>query len=124
MSDQPSVAQALGNTQDILRTTAADAAGSIWRLESAERDLDSNIIALPPHGEIQRHDGPSLDVLILVLDGSGTLETEADAVALTIGELVYLPRHSQRRIIAGAEGLRYLTVHQRKPGLSIGAAKP
>jgi len=109
------------------RTDAAPAAGdpalggSVWRLRPAARDLDANVISLPPRDEIQRHDGPDLDVLIHVVDGSGTLETEVGAVALAAGDLVWLPRRASRRFVAGDEGLRYLSVHQRKPGLGITA---
>ncbi|MDX2377865.1 cupin domain-containing protein [Microbacterium sp. LRZ72] len=99
--------------------TQPDAAGSVWQLTPAQRDLDSNVIVLPPGDEIRRHDGPDLDVLVLVLEGSGTLETAEDAIALYPGAIVWLPRRSQRRFIAGDDGLRYFSVHQRKPGLGI-----
>ncbi|MFV0372753.1 DUF2249 domain-containing protein [Microbacterium sp.] len=99
----------------------ADAAGSIWQLDPAHRDLDSNVIALPPGGEIRRHDGPDLDVLILILAGDGVLETEREPIVLTPGELIWLPRTATRRFRAGADGIRYLTVHQRKPTLNISA---
>ncbi|MGO2746530.1 cupin [Microbacterium sp.] len=99
--------------------TASDEARSVWKLEPAERGLDANVIVLPAGDEIQTHIGPALDVLIVVLDGSGTLETEADAVALEPGGIVWLPAKSQRRFLAGADGLRYFSVHARKPGLSI-----
>lgn len=100
----------------------ADASGSIWRLEPSQRDLDANVIALPPGGGITRHNGPSLDVLLHVLDGSGTLETELDEVALAPGDIVWLPRGSERRFLAGPDGIRYLTVHHRKPLLNITTA--
>ncbi|UOE45523.1 DUF2249 domain-containing protein [Agromyces larvae] len=101
--------------------TPVDAAGSVWRLRPSRRDLDSNIIVLPPGDEIRRHEGPNLDVLVFVIAGSGTLETELDAVPLEPGAVVWLPRRSQRRFVAGDGGLRYLSVHARKPGLGITA---
>lgn len=99
-----------------------EAVGSIWHLEPAHRDLDSNVIALPPGGEIGRHDGPDLDVLILILSGSGTLETELDTLSLRRGQLIWLPRAARRSFAAGDQGIRYLTVHHRKPTLNITAA--
>jgi hypothetical protein len=57
-----------------------------------------------------------------VLGGSGELVHERDRIALSAGSLVWLPRRSQRSISAGPDGLTYLTVHQRRPGLSIGSA--
>jgi len=103
-------------------TAAAAAAGSAWRLEPAERGLDANVIVLPAGDEIRSHIGPELDVLIVVLAGSGTLETAADAIDLCPGGIVWLPARSQRRFIAGEDGLRYFSVHQRKPGLGIRSA--
>lgn len=104
--------------------TASDpqATGAIWRLEPHDRDLDANVIQLPPGASIHRHDGPAIDVLVHVLRGSGQLGTTAEVLALEVGALVWLPRHSPRQFTAGPEGLAYLTVHQRRrpPELSIG----
>ncbi len=102
----------------------AEVSGAVWRLTPADRSLDANIIRLPPGDEIARHDGPELDVLIHVLEGSGTLVTETGEIPLTPGALVWLPPRSSRRFVAGADGLRYFSVHGRKPGLSIGARPP
>ena len=116
----------LVNTQTLATegdNEAADATGAVWKLAARERDLDSNIIALAPGGTIAAHVGAPLDVLIHVLAGSGQITTELGVVDLTPGALLWLPRLSQRQFTAGAEGLRYLTVHQRKPGLMLGATK-
>lgn len=103
---------------DAFAASAAEA-GSAWRLEPPERSLDANVIVLPAGDEIRTHIGPALDVLIVVLSGSGVLEIESGDVRLEPGGIVWLPARSQRRFIAGGEGLRYFSVHQRKPGLSI-----
>lgn len=100
-------------------TTAADVTGAAWKLQVRERDLDSNIIALPPGGTIDAHTGPDLDVLIHVLAGSGELVTELGAVDLTPGVLLWMPRRSRRQFTASDEGLRYLTVHQRRQALVL-----
>lgn len=98
---------------------APDVSGAVWKLEARERDLDSNIISLPPGGSIDTHTGPDIDVLIHVLAGSGQLTTELDSLDLTAGALVWLPRRSRRRFAAGPDGLRYLTVHQRRQALVL-----
>jgi uncharacterized protein (DUF2249 family)/quercetin dioxygenase-like cupin family protein len=99
---------------DADRTADPDARGALWRLEVQDRDLDANLIALPPHGSIGRHAGPDLDVLVHVVSGSGQLSTERGAVDLTPGSLIWLPKRSIREFSAGPQGLRYLTVHQRR----------
>lgn len=96
----------------------AERGGAAWRLEEPERDLDSNIIVLPPGDSIAEHDGPDLDVLIHVLSGSGTLTGRHGELRLSPGALMWLPRRSRRGFRAGPDGLAYLTVHQRKTRLT------
>src|SRR5699024_5027428 len=91
----------VADTNELTTKSAADARGSVWQLEPGARDLDSNIIVLPAHEEIGQHVGPDLDVLILVLQGSGELQTEPDVIPLQQGSLLWLPRKSQRGFIAG-----------------------
>lgn len=98
---------------------SADAAGAVWKLGVRDRDLDSNVIHLPAAGSIGAHAGPDLDVLIHVLGGAGWLGTERGTVELSAGMLVWLPRRSRREFTAGADGLRYLTVHQRRRELAL-----
>jgi uncharacterized protein (DUF2249 family)/quercetin dioxygenase-like cupin family protein len=95
--------------------------GAVWKLDVRDRDLDSNIIAIPPDGVIDAHTGPDLDVLIHVLAGSGTLTGERGTLALDPGVLVWLPRRSMRQLSAGPGGLRYLTVHRRRQALVLDA---
>ena len=109
----------LGNTTE-LTAAPTDAADVAWKLELRDRHLDSNLIRLAPGGVIGEHKGGEVDVLVHVLAGSGTVGTEGDKVAVTAGDLLWLPRFSQRSFTAGADGLSYLTVHtHREPSLTI-----
>ncbi|WP_007514985.1 hypothetical protein [Pseudofrankia saprophytica] len=115
----------LVNTGDLAAGVGEPAvAGAVWKLPASERDLDSNIIALPPGGTIEEHVGPDVDVLVHVLAGSGTLFTARDSLDLVPGALLWLPRHSRRRLAASHEGLRYLTVHRRRQALVVESAPP
>jgi uncharacterized protein (DUF2249 family)/quercetin dioxygenase-like cupin family protein len=105
------------------RPDEPDVTGAVWKLEVRDRDLDSNIIALAPGGVIDAHAGPDLDVLIHVLAGSGQLTTERGVLDLRPGALLWLPRRSRRRFDAGPEGLRYLTVHQRRQSLVLDTSR-
>lgn len=102
----------------------ADLTGAVWKLQMRDRGLDSNIIALAPGTGIDTHAGPDLDVLIHVLDGSGRLSTELGVVELNRGDVLWLPKRSRRQFSAGPEGLRYLTVHQRRNDLLLEPAMP
>ncbi len=111
----------LGDTSGLRGAAGRDAevGGAVWRLEPAARQLDANVIRLPADGQIEAHLGPDLDVLLHVLAGSGQLVTATDPIHVQAGALVWLPRRSQRAILAGPDGLTYLSVHPRRPGLSI-----
>lgn len=106
----------LVDTRDLPEDTTA---GAIWKLEVSDRDLDSNIISLPPGDSIDVHAGPDLDVLVHVLGGDGVLVTELGDLPLAVGALVFLPRRSQRGFNAGPSGLRYLTVHRKREALVL-----
>lgn len=93
--------------------------GVVWRLAEAGRQLDANILNLPAGQCIDTHAEPDLDVLLVVLAGSGTLTTQDGELPLTPGAVVWLPRGSKRSLAAGSEGLSYLTTHQRRPGMQI-----
>lgn len=121
-ASDPALPRLLVDTAQILAGAAESASGALWKLDDPARDLDSNVIALPPGREIAWHVGPDLDVLMHVLAGGGRLRTDADDVALTPGALIWLPRRSGRAIVAGPDGLRYLTVHRRRPALGVGLA--
>jgi uncharacterized protein (DUF2249 family) len=103
----------------LLTAACADATGVAWKLQTRERDLDSNLIRLAPTGTIGRHTGPNVDVLVHVLGGTGELATEKGTLPLRPGALVWLPRHSQRQFTAGPDGLSYLTIHQRRQASTL-----
>lgn len=96
-----------------------DGTGAVWTLKARERDLDANIIALAPNGGIDAHTGADVDVLVHVLSGSGRLTTEQGQIDLAPGALLWLPKRSWRQIAAGPDGLRYLTVHQKREILPL-----
>jgi ethanolamine utilization protein EutQ (cupin superfamily) len=58
-----------------------------------------------------------------VLAGGGSLATEGDQIDLRPGDLLWLPKRSQREFSAGSDGLRYLTVHQRRQALVLRTAE-
>nr|WP_306970438.1 hypothetical protein [Streptomyces afghaniensis] len=93
--------------------------GAVWKLTESGRQLDANLVHLPAHQCVETHAEPDLDVLLLVVAGHGILGTSDRTEPLTGGALFWLPRGSTRRLTAGADGLSYLTVHRRRPGMQI-----
>ncbi|UQS25053.1 hypothetical protein L1857_20665 [Amycolatopsis thermalba] len=107
---------------NLTRIAAAgeDAPGVLWRLREEGRQLDANLVHLPAGERIGTHTEPDLDVLLVVVTGTGTVTTGEDAVDAGPGSLVWLAHGQARAVEAGPGGLSYLTVHRRRPGLRIG----
>jgi uncharacterized protein (DUF2249 family)/quercetin dioxygenase-like cupin family protein len=118
------VPRLLGNAQALTDDDTGPAAGATWKLEVPVRQLDANVIRLAPGGQIDMHRGPDLDVLVLVVAGSGSLVSRAGVVPLLPGHLVWLPRRSDRSFVAGSDGVSYFTVHQRRPLLRLSESQP
>ncbi|MFF5160177.1 hypothetical protein ACFY3N_28820 [Streptomyces sp. NPDC000348] len=99
-------------------------AGALWRLAEPGRQLDANVVRIPPGHGVGTHREPDLDVLLLVLAGRGTLTGPDGPRPLLAGALTWLPHGSTRSLTAGPEGLTYLTVHRRRPGMRIRRGNP
>lgn len=100
------------------------APGVRWKLAEAGRQLDANVVHLPPGERVDTHVEPDLDVLLLVVAGEGTIGGAGADEHVAEGALVWLPRGSSRSLAAGSGGLHYLTVHRRRPGMQIGRRPP
>ncbi|WP_228561669.1 hypothetical protein [Catenulispora rubra] len=94
-------------------------AGVLWKMTESGRQLDANLVHLPPDRRVGVHAEPALDVLLLVVAGGGILEGIDGPRTLTPGLLLWLPHGCSRSLAAGEDGLSYLTVHQRRPGMQI-----
>jgi quercetin dioxygenase-like cupin family protein/hemerythrin superfamily protein len=68
------------------------------------------------------HVNEERDVLVVVLDGSATLSIDGEERELTRGETAIVGKGRSRKITAGRDGVRYLSIHRRRPPLQIGRA--
>ncbi|MFD5937730.1 AraC family ligand binding domain-containing protein [Streptomyces griseus] len=105
--------------EDLLAAAAPDERGALWHLAEQGRELDANLVRLPPGAEVGEHQEDVLDVLLVVLAGAGSARAGGRDLPLGPGTVLWLPRTSQRALAAGPDGLTYLTVHRRRPGLAI-----
>jgi hypothetical protein len=77
-------------------------------------------VRLAPGAGVGEHVEDDLDVLLVVVEGGGHIDSAGGGrLPLHPHALVWLPRSSRRSVQAGPEGLAYLTVHQRRPGLTV-----
>lgn len=92
--------------------------GVVWALPDSE-DLNANLVHLDPGHEIGRHVNQEVDVIIVVLAGTGDLHVDDRVDALVAHAVAHIPKGTARHIQAGDDGLRYLTIHRRRGSLDI-----
>jgi quercetin dioxygenase-like cupin family protein len=104
---------------EALTKVLPESRGALWKLAEPGRQLDANLVHLPPGQHVGTHAEPDLDVLLLVVAGDGILGTTGHALQLAKGTILWLPHGSSRSVAAGDDGMSYLTVHRRRPGMRI-----
>ncbi|MET9824001.1 MULTISPECIES: hypothetical protein [Streptomyces] len=115
----PPLPRVLCDTAALASPGGDGAAGALWKLAEAGRQLDANVVRLPAGGRVGTHTEPDLDVLLLVLEGAARLDCADGEHPLRAGLLTWLPHGSARAVLAGPEGVTYLTVHRRRPGMRV-----
>jgi quercetin dioxygenase-like cupin family protein len=114
-----STVRILAVLDELLTGADPEARGALWQLAEQNRELDANLVRLPPGAEVGEHQEDVLDVLLVVIAGSGRVVTGGAALNLAPTTVLWLPRTSRRALAAGPDGLAYVTVHRRRPGLTI-----
>jgi quercetin dioxygenase-like cupin family protein len=85
-------------------------------------ELNATLLAWPAGGGLREHINNERDVVVAVLSGSATVTIDGDARPLETGEWVVIEKGRARSIAAGAQGVRYLSVHKRRAPLQIAAS--
>jgi len=92
--------------------------GPVWG--TATEDLNATILEWRPGAGPQgEHVNTERDVVVVVVSGSLELELDGEARTLAAGEVAVVEKGRRRRLTAGPDGVRYVTVHRKRPGLRI-----
>ncbi|MGH3051103.1 MAG: cupin domain-containing protein [Gaiellaceae bacterium] len=91
--------------------------GPVWGAESD--DLNATILAWPPGDGPGEHVNEHRDVVYAVFEGSATLTVDGESRELLAGEATIVEKGARRGLVAGADGVRYLTAHLRRGGLEL-----
>ena len=92
--------------------------GVVW--SASPEGVHVNLVVLAAAEAIDAHRNDAVDVLVVVLAGAVTVTVDETTFVLTDAQAVEIARGAERRIEAGAEGARYLTIHRERSGMSIG----
>ena len=102
---------------DVSALLAERGAGVLW---SSTSQLRSNVVALPAGGGVDAHVEQALDVLLVVVAGSGSLTSSGPDGAPVLQDLrapaaCLLPAGTRRSLQAGPDGLVVVTAHRARP---------
>ncbi len=93
------------------------ARGPVWG--AASPDLNATLLEWPAGEGPAEHVNEHLDVLYVVLEGSATLTVDGEPQELRAGEATIVEKGTRRALVAGPDGVRYLTAHRRRGGLEL-----
>ena len=93
--------------------------GPLWGAET--EDLNATLLAWPSGGGTDEQVNGERDVMLVLLAGSATVTIDGEPHALHPNEAVIVEKRRSRSISAGPDGVRYLSVHLRRPPLQIAA---
>jgi quercetin dioxygenase-like cupin family protein len=98
---------------------SAEGDGVHWALETSG-DLNVNLVHLDPGHSISEHANDDVDVVIVVLAGSGRLTIDGRGAELAAHVVANVPRLSRRSVRAAEDqALDYLSIHRRRGQLGI-----
>jgi quercetin dioxygenase-like cupin family protein len=115
---RPADGSAQRATQLVDLGRVAGTGGVVWSVSPG--GFHTNLVVLDAGGAIEPHRNDAVDVLVVVVAGSGTATVDGEAVDLAPNTALLLARGVRRGIAAGPGGLRYLTVHAERAPLGIG----
>jgi quercetin dioxygenase-like cupin family protein len=91
--------------------------GPVWG--EASEDLNATLLEWGPGAGQPEHVNEERDVLVFVVEGSARLELDGTERELAPGEAAIALKGARRKLTAGRGGVRYLSVHLRRPPLQI-----
>jgi mannose-6-phosphate isomerase-like protein (cupin superfamily) len=87
--------------------------GPVWGM--ASEDLNATLLNWRAGEGVVEHANADLDVLLVVVAGSGVVSIDGHERVIRSGHAVLLAKGTRRAIRGGPEGLRYLSIHRNAP---------
>jgi quercetin dioxygenase-like cupin family protein len=89
----------------------------VWGAES--EDLNATLLVWGAGEGPPEHVNDERDVLVFVVEGGATVAVDDEEHELAAGDPLIVDKGRRRRVTAGEGGVRYLSVHLRRPPLQI-----
>jgi quercetin dioxygenase-like cupin family protein len=86
---------------------------------AASEDLNATVLEWRSGEGPAEHVNDERDVLYVVLAGWAALTVDGETRELNAGEATIVEKGARRGLVAGADGVRYLTAHTRRGGLEL-----
>jgi quercetin dioxygenase-like cupin family protein len=90
--------------------------GPVWG--TASEDLNVTKLAWPAGHSVAEHVADR-DVAYVLLEGAMTLTVDGELHDLSAGDVQIVAKGTRRLIVAGSQGVVYVTAHRRRGGLQI-----
>ncbi len=95
--------------------TRVQGQGPLWTYVGD--DLNANLVVWPAGAGVNEHVNHEVEVLILVVEGSGLVTVAGQEHAVHPGEVFVIPKGMPRTILSQAPRFAYLSVHRRRSGM-------
>jgi quercetin dioxygenase-like cupin family protein len=105
---------------EIVDLAAGAGRGPLWG--TATEDLNATFLAWPPGEGPPEHVNAERDVAVVVVAGSCTFLLDGEPHEVRAPAAFVVEKGRSRGLVAGADGIRYVTAHLKRPGLQIRAS--
>jgi mannose-6-phosphate isomerase-like protein (cupin superfamily) len=83
----------------------------------AGEEVNLTLLAWPAGQGVATHINEEVEVVIIVIDGSGRVTIDDTEFEVSAGDALLVPKGCRRAIRSTSDGFAYFSVHRRRPGL-------
>ncbi|MEQ1822170.1 MAG: cupin domain-containing protein [Fimbriimonadaceae bacterium] len=95
---------------------------AIWSIET--EDLDVTLLSWDDCGGVAPHVNSEVDVVMIVLSGSGLVKVGDEQQNLDAGAIIVIPKSLKREVHCTSKRLTYLNVHKRRRKMQPNMVRP
>ncbi len=92
--------------------------GTVWTLEGSE-DLNANLVRFPSGEGVGEHVNKQVDVVMVGIDGSGTVTVDGEKHHLAAKSMVFVPKDARRSVKSESDEFAYLSIHRSRGPLRL-----